>query len=238
MTLAEAVTRLRTRFAVDMESDIDVSDSNQMTTAIMDAAKEVSRDCYHLWTASARLTLTSGVAEYDLLDSAVCALPVFHVQEVIIADAYMAEVAPMDVKSYAPSFYKDSAATPSAYVNERDSVIRLLPAPNATIAASSYSYAQGFYEHPTYSWQANKDAELYGPRVYHDLIIDKAALNNSKSYASGEGYKRRQMLQEAYFYKAQWFKSDNLSKYRKVRPRGESYGRYARRASIGPGFYS
>lgn len=109
--------------------------------------------------------------------------------------------------------------------------------PSAAAAAATYKFVAGFYEHTVYTYASQSATELLGPTAFHDLIVDRAYLDNGKSYVAGqEGYERRLLIEANYEKKAAEYKAENLSRYRK-RNRRTAIGNLRRVTTIGRSRY-
>lgn len=244
MTLSKAIEKLRTRFNVDQDSEVDVDDNDVMTSALMDAAEKVSEHSYLLWTSNATITLTAATtggdpgAEPDLLSTAVsgtgaAARPIFHVYGVYVNGGWLTEE---EIPSEFFARYSDyvqclANAHPGVYTKIAPSSIRLYPPPNAAAAAAT-NYARGFYRHPRYTYLANHDTELLGPDEFHELVVDRAYLDNSKSYAAGAGLQRRATVQNDYDAKTAEYRQRQLELYKPARRR-DGAGRHKRMIYLG-----
>ena len=219
MTLRQAVTRLRTRFEIDLDAEFDVENDAECVRELMVAAKEVSRDSYLLWTWKAALTLITGEPEYNLLTSTVCAKPVFHPYLVYLNGVELVECQWDEFVAQNPNYFSASNnSNPWCWVRTPPSIIRLADPPNATAVAYSNNFVVGAVEHDEYNITDHENIELQGPKVMHDLIVDKCFLNNSKSYvADTPGYARRANTEKAYNEKTEKFQAENKSRYRKLR---------------------
>jgi hypothetical protein len=220
MTLATAAIRFATRFAVDNDAEIDLTDNEAITTALMVAAQVVSRDTYFLFTAKADLTLVASTAEYDLLSNS-CTRRVFHVEDVNINDCWLTELNWSEFQENNPDYYRQANTDkPWCYTQLAPGSIRIASPPSTAAAAATYKFVAGFYEHPVYTYASQSGTELLGPTAFHDLIIDRAYLDNSKSYIAGqEGYERRMLVESSYTSKANQYLEENLSRYRKRKRR-------------------
>lgn len=230
MTLKQAILKVANRCRVDLISEVDTANNDLMTAELMSAAREVSRDTYFLFTDHSALTLTactdgsSAGAVIDLLDTSVSEKPIFHCYGMRVNGVWLYEwewssfVA--DDRGF-PNYWTDTAsAHPSIYVPESPSKSRLYPPPNSTAAAAS-NFAIGFYLHDQYTYQANQDTELLGPKEFHDLIVNRCALNISEAYISGENASRRfALLTSHYEQKSAEYRDFNLSTYKKAVPKG------------------
>jgi hypothetical protein len=221
MTLEESVVRLRSRFELDVDADIDVDSDEEMATAISDAAKDFTRRAFCLYTLQAALTLTDGEPEYSLLAPAVCALPVFHCLGVFVNGGWLEKVEPEDFALYWPGYASEASnAHPSLWLEIAPERIRIAAPPNATAVAAS-SYVRGFYEHPTLTRADDWDTELLGPEQFHRLIVDRAFVNNSKSYLAGsEEYRRRETTRLEYEDETGKLAKTNKARYKPSKRRG------------------
>jgi len=222
-------------------SEVDTSDMEAMTTEIMSAAREVSRDTYFLFTDHAALALstcTSGAssgAVIDFLDLDVCEKPIFDVKGVHINGAWLVEMQWARFVDGNPSYYSETArANVASYVLTAPSKARLSPPPNATASGATDNYAIGYHLHELYVYHGtvgsnnvvgNKDSELQGPQEFHDLIVNRTALNISEAYMSGESALiRRNNLEKHYREKAEGYRTFNLSTFKKSVPKGHIGG--------------
>lgn len=249
MTLLEAVTKLQTRFAVDADAEIDVTSQEVLASAIMDAAEKVSEHSYALWTSYAPLTLVTCVngasagAEPSLFESlssqvipitgtGPTAFPIFHIYGISINGAWLTEYEPTEFFQ----LYQDYATVlatsyPGSYCKIAPSKVRLYPPPNAAAAAST-CYARGFYRHPRYLFADHSTLPLLMPDEFHELVVDRAYLDNSKSYAAGEGLERRASIEKDYLAKTSEYRQRQLELY-KPSTRRDGAGRRRRMIYIG-----
>jgi hypothetical protein len=217
MTLAEVIALTTNHLRVDLDSNVDVTDTTAMTAAVNQAAKEWTRDTLCLWSWESSITLANGVAEYDTLDSTKCADLVFHVRGVHVNGKWLDELDPQDLMpggDYDDYQAMTSSTNPGFWVKKAPSSIRLIAKPNAAAAAASDNYVIGWREHPTYTYAANSGTQMLGPSTFHPFIADKAALNLAISYiSSSEGYQRYQALLSRYNVHAAELKANNVAEY-------------------------
>ncbi len=237
MTLAQAVTRFQTRVDTDQDCDFDSTDTTLCTTAIMRAAERVSRDTYCLWTWESTLTLAAGDQSISTLGSK-SAQKVFHVYGVHLNHGWLQEYRYRDfLESFGGDYFSASnSETPSCYTLSAPSNV-MLNVPIATAAAAlTDKFVIGFRLHATYTYASNPNDELEGPADQHELIVDRAYLDETKSYIVGdEGFQRRSLIEQDYLTKAAKIKADNLAIFKKeVRRAGCGMARRVR--SIGVGF--
>lgn len=235
MTLSEAIERLGTRFELDVDADFDVDSQEAMITAISDAAKDFTRKSYCLFTMQAALTLTVDQPEYSLLDPAVCALPVFHCMGVFVNGFWLDPIEPEDFVLANPSYSTEASAQPFLWTALAPERARLSPPPNAAAVAAA-SHVRGFYEHPALT-REGLETELLGPSQFHRLIVDRAFLNNSKSYLAGtEEYRRRETTRLEYRDEVEELGKKNLARYKPSKRRAGA-GNVRRVFGIGGGYY-
>lgn len=222
MTLAQVITKTINRCRVDLDSDVDTADNDAMTLAVVQAAKEWSRDTLCLWTWRSTLTLSDGDFDYDLISAA--AVPVFRCYGVHINGQWLSELLPQNTQPGGENedyWNRASSSNPNYWFPQLPTLIRLYEPPNATAVAASDNFVIGFHEHAVYTHAANQGTEMQGPAIYHDLIADRAALNIAISYVSSEeGVTRYRMIEERYLTKCEKLYSLNESVYRKRSRRG------------------
>lgn len=234
MTLAQACTKLLTRFNVDRDDELGLSnydaptngDFELLTSALMDAAEKVSEHSYLLWTSNCQLTLTacstgaSAGAEVDLLDTSVSALPLFHVYGISINGSWLVELLNSKFFREFPDYAVVAAtATPSYFCKLAPSLVRFYAPPNATAVASS-CFARGFYRHPRYTYANQSGTALLGPDEFHELVVDRAYLDSSKSYLSGDAaLTRRKIIQDDYDSKTREYRERQLELYKRAERR-------------------
>lgn len=229
MTLKEARELLQKRVEIDQDSDEDLTLPETATAVVMTAARQVSRLTYFLFTERAALTLSDTVAKYNLLDPAICELPIFDLR------ATETDLPPIYVNGQWVSYEEwghfrvnyeyhsnTSQSNPSCFTIVSPSHIIFSHPINGTAADASDNFASGFYLHTPYTWQDNQDTELLGPEEYHELIIDRAALNITKSYIDGEGITRWQLYNAEYQTKGLGYRKANLEMYRPLRRKGQA----------------
>ena len=233
MTLAQTVTAFQSRVDTDVDCDFDSTDTTLCTTAIVRAAERVSRDTYNLWTWESTLTLAAGDQSISTLGSK-SAQKVFHVYGVHLNHGWLQEYRYRDFLESHPDYFSVSnSETPSAYTLSAPSNI-MLDSPIATAAAAlSNKFVIGFRLHATYTYAGDSSTEMEGPADQHELIVDRAFLDSTKSYVVGdEGFQRRALIEQDYHRKASKIKSDNLAIFKKeVRRAGAGMTRRTR--SIG-----
>lgn len=240
MTLSQAITRLTTRFKIGQDAEIDTTDTAAMTTALVQAAKKFSRDSYALFEMQSAFTLTAGQEEYDLLNASVSAKPIFHVYGVHINNAWLEELSYQEFVDNNPDYHdQDNQSNPWCYTAFQDSKIRIQSPPNATAVAATDNFIRGFYEHPTYTYGSNSATELLTPAHQHELIIDRAYLDNSTSYVNGApGYQKWITLSTKYDNEVfgtrntAGIRKQNLARYKKERVEG-GLGRTRRYFGLG-----
>jgi hypothetical protein len=236
MTLAQAVTLFQSRVDTDQDCDFDSTDTTLCTTALMRAAERWSRDTYALWTWESTLTLAAADQSISTLGSK-SAQKVFHIYGVHLNHGWLQEYRYRDFLEAFPSYAQASnSETPDCYTLTAPNNI-FLNAPIATAAAAlTEKYVIGFRLHATYTYASNPNDELEGPADQHELIVDRAYLDSTKSYIVGdEGFQRRNLIQQDYLTKTAKIKADNLAIYKKeVRRAGCGLTRRVR--SVGVGF--
>lgn len=221
MTLAQAVTLFQSRVDTDQDCDFDSTDTTLCTTAIVRAAERWSRDTYSLWTWESTLTLAAADQSISTLGSK-SAQKVFHVYGVHLNHGWLQEYRYRDFLESFPSYFSASnSETPSFYTLSAPNNI-MLCAPIATAAAAlSEKFVVGFRLHATYTYAGDSSTELEGPADQHEMIVDRAYLDSTKSYITGTaGYERRATIERDYLSKADKIKSDNLAIYKKEVRRG------------------
>jgi hypothetical protein len=227
LTLQDSIDLLRSRFDVDLDGDTDLSVNKTATTEIMNAAEQVSRDTYFLWTWQSALTLTDQTTEYNCLSASISASKVFHVYGVHINDGWLDELTAEEFLNKYPDYQKSGSgyesSTPAHWVPTAPSHIKIAVRPNATAVAATDNFIMGFRLHATYTYDnetagLSKSASLEGPEEYHDMIVDKAFLNNSKSYITSESAWKRRMVVKAEYDELRKIKiKENMNRYRKLR---------------------
>ena len=216
MTLQEAITLFRTRVDVDQDSDFDTSDNDACTDALMRAAFRVSRDTYWLYTWRSSLTLAPSGTEYDTLNPTVSTQQVFDVYGVHINGGWGTEMRGRQfIECYLNYYNAASQATFPYYTRSAPSIVKL-PAPPTTVAINAIdNFIMGFRLHTNYTYSSS-GVELEGPQEMHELIVDRAYLDNTKSYiASDEAYTRRAIIEKDYNDKTKSYRIFNLANFKK-----------------------
>lgn len=215
MTLTEAVTLFQTRVDTDADCDFDSTDTTKCTTAIMSAAWRWARDTYSLWTWESTLTLSAADQSIDTLSSK-SAQKVFHVYGVYINGEWLVEYKYRDFLTSFPDYFSVSNSDkPSFFTLSAPSNI-MLAAPVSTTAAAAANHIIGFRLHTVYTYASNPSDQLEGPSDQHELIIDRAFLDSTKSYVVGdEGLQRRALIENDYLTKTAKIKQDNLAIFKK-----------------------
>lgn len=233
MTLASAVTRLRARTGVDLDTEVDITlavdtTSEVATTELMKAARKVSRDTYFLFTLHSALTLTActtgadAAAELNLLDTTTSALksalPIFHCYGVHLNGQWLMEMTWQDLLNGFSNYWTDTAQSkPSYWIPISPSKIRFQQAPNSTCAAASDNFAVGFYLHTQYTYALNSTTELLGPEEFHELIIERAYLDLTEGLVAGDSaLKRRAVAEQSYREKSDTFARLNKGRAKKL----------------------
>jgi len=226
MTLAEAIEKLRKRIDYDLESEEDLTnDPERAARELSKGAKEVSRECYHLYTSRANLTLTQDKAEYNLLDPNVCEKEVFDLVAyeddpaggVHIAGSWLTYQKWETFRRALPDYFKETSSTPAFYTIIPPSTLRISPPPNSSAVSASDNFVVGFYLHPTYTWAKNKDTELLGDELYHDLYINRALLSLVLANLDDENAKRWSLFRAEYEARVNALRAFNLAKYKPLR---------------------
>lgn len=206
MTLSEVITKTANYLRVDLDSEVDTADNAAMTTAVNEAAKQWTRDTLCLWSWQSTITLSAGVSEYNLTDSAICADLVFLCRGVFVAGTWLELAKPQHLMpggvldGYAGLANSDN---PGYWTKKAPSSIRIIAPPSATAAAAS-NYVIGWREHPAYTYGSNSGTEMLGPSADHRFIAMKAAINLAMAYAgSDHGWKRYAELVREYEAHAQ-----------------------------------
>lgn len=235
MTVREAIERVKTRTLIDLDSEVDLSDPVAAADALDDAARQFSRDTLAFYTWQASLTLTADAAEADLLDPAVCSQQVFMPHAVSVNGAWLQEFAPEEfAENFLDYATASSNAHPYAYTVVAPGSIRMYQAPNATAVAAT-NYVRGFRLHEPIS-HTNLDAELEGPKEYHEMIVNRMALDVTVSYpTSGEALARRERVEQIYNVAANQMRTTNLARFRKMVRKGGA-GQTRRVYSVGEGW--
>jgi len=230
MTLAQAVTLFQTRVDTDQDCDFTSTDTTLCTTALMAAAARWARDTYSLWTWESTLTLAAADQSIDTLGSK-SAQKVFHVYGVHLNHGWLQEYRYRDfLESFPDYFSVSNSETPSCYTLSAPSHV-MLNAPIATAAAAlTNKFVIGFRLHAAYTYAGDSATELEGPADQHELIVDRAYLDSTKSYVTGStGYERRSLIEQDYLAKTAKIKSDNLAIFKKeVRRAGAGLTRRVR----------
>jgi hypothetical protein len=236
MTLGDAVTLFQSRVDTDLDCDFDSTDTAKCTTAIVRAAERWSRDTYSLWTWESTLTLAAGDQSIDTLGSK-SAQKVFHVYGVHLNHGWLQGMSYRQfLESFPDYFSASNSETPSFYTLSAHNHV-MLNAPIATAAAAlTEKFIIGFRLHATYTYASNSGTELEGPADAHEMIVDRAFLDSTKSYVVGdEGFQRRALIEQDYQIKAQKLRDNNLAIYKKeVRRAGA--GNTRRTRSVGFGY--
>lgn len=227
MTPKTALLKVVNRCRVDLSSEVDTSNNELMTAELMSAAKEVSRDTYFLFTDHSALTLSacttgaSAGAVLDMLNTNTSEKAIFHVYGIFINAGWLEEIEWSKFMANNPSYWTETAnSNPASYALMAPSKARISPPHNAT-AATAGGFAIGFYLHDEYAYQTHQDTELLGPSEFHDLIVNKCALNISEAYLQGDSaLVRWNNLKGHYDTKAAEYKAFNLSVYKKQAPQG------------------
>ncbi len=227
MTLKKALLKVANRCRVDLISEVDTADNELMTAELMSAAREVSRETYFLFTDHSALTLSTCVdgsstgAVLDMLSTSTSEKAIFHVYGIWINTGWLSEIEWSAFMACNPSYYTELANTnPASYALMAPSKARISPPPNAT-AVEVGGFAIGFYLHDEYDYQTHGDTELLGPSEFHDLIVNRCALNVSEAYLQGDAaFTRWSNLKKHYEDKAEEYKQFNLSVYKRQAPQG------------------
>jgi hypothetical protein len=219
MTFNEAITLFKTRVDVDTDCDFDTSNIQSCADAIMNAAYRWSRDTYCLWTYQSSLTLAASTYEYNTTSSA-SAQRVFHIYGVHVNGNWLEELRPDAFVCTYPNYFKNGeSSNPGCYTLSAPSIVRLAYSPSINAINATDNFIKGFRTHITYTL-ASSGLELEGPEEMHDMIVDRAYLDNTKSYiAAEEAYNRRQIVQTDYDKRASNWKNFNLSQFRKEQRR-------------------
>lgn len=223
MTLEESVDTLRSRFDRDQDPDDPrlLDDNEFAASKIVTAARTVSRDAYFLWSSQNPLTLTVAT-EFDLLNSSTSQKPCFHCYGVYINARWLDEMSqPRFMANFSDYVTASTSSNPWAWCPILPSKVRVGPGPNSTAVAST-CYTRGFLLHDAYTWNqssvggatVSKDTELQGPEEMHDLIVDRAYLDNSKSHVQGDAYARRQLIAAEYLARTGDYRTFNIANYK------------------------
>ena len=214
MTLGDSVTLFQSRVDTDVDCDFDSTDTAKCTTAIMAAAYRVARDAYYLWTWESLLTLAAADQSIDTMSSK-SAAKVFHVYGVYINGQWLQEYRYRDFLESFPSYHTASNSDkPGAYTLTAPSNI-YLDVPVSATAAAATNHITGFRTQTTLAY-ASASTELDGPSEYHELIVDRAYLDSSKSYVTGAtGYERRALIEADYQEKTRRLKAFNMATFKK-----------------------
>lgn len=221
MTFAEAVTLFQTRVEVDTDSDFDSTNTTSCEEAIMRAAYRWSRDTYCLYTWRSALTLSASATEYDTLGgSAITAEAVFDVYGVHINGYWSEEMRGRDfINCYSDYYLASGQATFPHYTRSAPSIIKLPALPSSAAVSATDNFIMGFRLHATYA-HSQSGSQLEGPIEMHEMIVDRAYLDNTKSYiSSDEAYNRRAIIENDYNTKALKYKSFNLANFKKEQRR-------------------
>ena len=228
MTLSEAVARLRTRCEVDLANNVVATDE------IVRAAKQVSRDTFFLFSHNAALSLSANDQQFDLLSSSKCVPQIFRVDGLYINGSWLTRVSPRYFLDNFTDYLTASATATPAFFMVKDQYRVVLPAPITSAGANATNYARGWQLHTTYTWDVHQETELLGPDEYHELIVDRAALNVTKSYVAGqEALQRRAVIEGDYLEKSKAYRAGNLADFK---PAVRNAGAGNVRRYFGPGY--
>lgn len=217
MTLADAVTLFQSRVDTDVDCDFDSTNTTLVTTALVRAAERWSRDTYALFTWESALTLTAADQEINTLGSK-SAQKVFHVYGVHINGAWLYEYKFDEFfRNFSDYQSASNSDKPGAYTLSAPSNIFLCNPISTAGAAASDNFIMGFRLHASYTYASNSAHELEGPADQHELIVDRAFLDSTKSYVVGdEGLQRRALIEADYQKKTDKIRQDNLALYKKT----------------------
>jgi len=232
MTLTEAVAKLQTRFDVYQQCEVDSTNESIVTGILNVAAKKFSRDTLSFWSSQSAFTLTADQYEYDLTDTAVCADRIFYPVGIYINGAWLQA---WDSNEFFQEFNDPNAGSnskPGYFTLVATNKIRIAPKPNASAVAAT-NYAQGWRYMATMDWNS-PSTELEGPDEWHDLIVDRAYLDNSVSYGlSQDALNMRNSIQIRYDSIAQKLNTENRNRYRKLIRTGDRMGADRRVFGVG-----
>jgi len=232
MTLAQAITKLQTRFGVYQHAEIDATDDAALTLALNVAGQKFAKDTLSFWESQAAITLTIDQAEYDLTSAAVCAARVFYPVGVYINGVWLYELTPDQFFNTATSIGQASGERPGFYTLVSPNKIRIATPPNAAAVAAT-NYVRG-WRFPATLDSGSTSTELEGPSEWHDLIVDRAYLDNSVSYGlSNEALQMRAAIQNRYEVATRDLDRANRNRYRRMIRSGDRIGETRRVSTFG-----
>lgn len=236
MTLSQAVDRLRARCRVDLEAEVDLEDNEAAVRELMTAAQEFSRDSYAYWSPRSALTVTvkTGAAAGRFNTLSECGDRMFHCYGVHINGQWLSHYDLPDFERMFSEYWSlSTTSTPGAWTHVNPEEIWIGDPPNSTAAAADDNWCRGFIEHPVMVWASEKDLQLRGAGVYHNLIVTKAALNCTiGNVSSDQGIRRRREYEKDYVLKTERYKSENLARVRPLTKK-DTIGRTRRLFGVG-----
>lgn len=219
MKLRTAVSDLRAKVDVDLDSERDLANDEEAVRVLMEGARRASEDTCCLWTWRAPIVLTADQPEYNTLDPDICSARVFEVWGVHLNGGWLQELLPTDFQGYGYET-ASSNSKPGTFVPYAPNNIRLVNPPNATCVAASDNFVIGFRHHAEYTSSSNMDDEMEGPEELHRLTVLRAALDATMGYvASEQGEKRWGLYEKNYVVRAEKLKKEMHSRFRQQRRR-------------------